>query len=231
MSLLFFFGCSFESKVATHETKSITKVGLLNPINVSVDLHLKVQNGLLLKSSIMIDDDEFYGYVNEENEIIVPYKYFHLTMDTLTYYAIGLDSNFNHVGFDRDGEILYDVYIFEQGPDYPAEGLFRIEKGGKIGFASNKTGEIIIKPQFTFVEPFNEGLAVYCVECEKVKSADGEHWFMNGGKWGYVNMNGDRVFDFEFDAASTFKEGEANVEINGIQYKLNRDGNLTLTNI
>jgi hypothetical protein len=33
----------------------------------------------------------------------------------------------------------YDVFIYDNGPDYEADGLIRVVKNGKIGYADAKT--------------------------------------------------------------------------------------------
>ncbi|MBU3187647.1 WG repeat-containing protein, partial [Clostridium estertheticum] len=77
-----------------------------------------------------------------------------------------------------------------------------IEIGGKWGFI-NKTGEIVIKPQFDFACNFSEGLAAIKVE----------------GKSGFINKNGKIVikpqFDNIYDDVSSFHEGLAMVNIGG----------------
>ena len=58
--------------------------------------------------------------------------------------------------FDRRGRFLYYVQWFDNGPDYYSEGLRRINKNGKIGFA-NAEGDIVIEPKYDWTHPFNYG--------------------------------------------------------------------------
>ena len=50
------------------------------------------------------------------------------------------------VAIDRNERILFEAYLFDNGPDYTSEGLFRIIHDGKIGFA-NENGEVVIAPR------------------------------------------------------------------------------------
>ena len=81
---------------------------------------------------------------------------------------------------------------FDNGSDYFKEGLVRTISKGKYGFMNDKL-EIVIKPQFDFVYPFSDGKARFCNGCKK--KSDGEHSIMVGGKWGYVDKNGNITFE------------------------------------
>ncbi|HUU50204.1 MAG TPA: WG repeat-containing protein, partial [Nitrospinota bacterium] len=63
----------------------------------------------------------------------------------------------------------------------------------------DKTGKIVIKPEFYRVWPFSDGLAaVYVKEKEK---------------WGYIDKTGKVVIEPKFDWASRFSEGLARVGV------------------
>src|SRR5690606_493853 len=90
------------------------------------------------------------GYVNQKQDTIIPIgKYFYCFLDTVTTYAIVGDTGKNSseiYAIDQDENRLYEVYWFDNGPDYVSDGLFRIKRNGKVGFA-NTRGQIMIKPQ------------------------------------------------------------------------------------
>jgi hypothetical protein len=67
----------------------------------------------------------------------------------------------------------------EKGP------LFPIVKNGKYGFI-NKSGEVVIKPQFHSARDFSEGLAMICVKRKG-------HYL-----WGYIHKTGRIVIDPQF---------------------------------
>ncbi len=124
------------------------------------------------------------GYANLLGEPVIPLgKYDYCYSDTLRNFAI-VRKEGEIIGINRKEEILFEVFAFDNGPDYPQEGLFRIVKQGKMGFADN-SGHIIVKPQFYFAFPFNEGKAKICYSGELVQ--DGEHSRVHSEEWFYLD--------------------------------------------
>src|SRR5712692_378744 len=68
--------------------------------------------------------------------------------------------------------------------------FFLIQQDGKWGYI-DKTGSIVIKPEFEEAFPYSEGLAAVRVR----------------GKWGYVNDKGNMIINPRFDLAAPFSEG------------------------
>jgi hypothetical protein len=133
-----------------------------------------------------------YGYRNETGKIIIPMgKYLSCFTDTFRSYAIVDKPGEGIVGIDRQGRVLYSIFIFDNGPDEPSDGLFRIKTAGKIGYADSATGEIVIKPQYACAWPFENGMAKVAAEC-KTRS-DGEHSTWISDHWFFINKNGVRV--------------------------------------
>ncbi len=115
------------------------------------------------------------GYQNAAGEMIIPVgKYFVCFSDSIVDYGIVLHSGKGFVAIDRAENILYQVYPFDNGPDYPSEGIFRIVSGDKIGYADEKTGKVIVPPTYTCAEPFQNGVAHVSTFC--TKHYDGEHY-------------------------------------------------------
>lgn len=83
---------------------------------------------------------------------------------------------------------LYDVFIYDNGPDYEADGLIRIVKNGKIGYADAKTYAIVIEPQFDCAFPFENGKAKVSNQCKTVQ--DGEYSSWESEAWQYVDKQG-----------------------------------------
>ncbi|MBL7817032.1 MAG: WG repeat-containing protein [Saprospiraceae bacterium] len=83
---------------------------------------------------------------------------------------------------------LYDVFIYDNGPDYAAEGLIRVVKNGKIGYANAKTYALVIAPQFDCAFPFEKGKAKVSKNCKTIK--DGEHSTWTSEAWQYVDKKG-----------------------------------------
>jgi hypothetical protein len=91
------------------------------------------------------------------------------------------------VGLSSDGTVLFQVFAYDNGPDDVSEGLIRIVKDGRIGFA-DINGNIVIPPAFDHVRPFSNGLAAFCTGCFLQNS--GEHTAVVNGRWGFIDKNG-----------------------------------------
>lgn len=83
---------------------------------------------------------------------------------------------------------LYEVFIYDNGPDYAAEGLMRVVKNGKIGYANAKTYRLVITPQFDCAFPFENGKAKVSNKCQTVK--EGEHSVWTSENWQFVDKKG-----------------------------------------
>ena len=83
---------------------------------------------------------------------------------------------------------LYAVFVYDNGPDYAADGLIRVVKNSKIGYADAKTYEIVIEPQFDCAYPFENGKAKVSTKCQTVK--EGEYSVWKSDTWQYVDKNG-----------------------------------------
>lgn len=134
-----------------------------------------------------------YGYKDIDGNIVIkPGKYGICFTDTFRDYAIVLKSNFGFVGIDRQEKVLYEVFPFDNGPDYVSERLFRIKANHKIGYADSATGKIIIKPQFNCAFPFENGVAKVSNDC--ITQSDGEHTTWLSGNWFFIDKKGNKVF-------------------------------------
>lgn len=101
------------------------------------------------------------------------------------------------VGIDRTEKVLYEVFPYDAGPDYPSEGLFRIVENGKIGYADLEHGAIRIKPEYPAASPFQNGYAQVCPDCETLQ--DGEYSSWVNGKWGLIGRDGELVLAPQFE--------------------------------
>lgn len=85
--------------------------------------------------------------------------------------------------------ILYDVFFYDNGPDYPSDGLIRIVKNGKIGYANAKTYRMVIAPQFDCAFPFEEGRARVSYRC-RTEALDEEHGVWESDEWLFIDGKG-----------------------------------------
>lgn len=139
---------------------------------------------------------EEIGYRNQHGETIIPFgRYRYGFADTITTYGVVATSSVDSplVAIDTRGRVLYEVYFFDNGPDYVAEGLFRIRRNGLIGYADT-SGRIAIPPQFACASPFDAGRARVAFDCQEVKdSPEEEHSREESDSWFFINKNGTRL--------------------------------------
>ncbi len=76
----------------------------------------------------------------------------------------------------------------------------------------DKTGSVVIGPEFTMAGPFSDGLAR--VRWGREKSAE----------WGYINQKGKTVIGPGYNRAETFLNRQARVEKDGMKFFINRKG-------
>ncbi|MEO6849801.1 MAG: WG repeat-containing protein [Mucilaginibacter sp.] len=140
------------------------------------------------------DKNDNCGYINLKGDTIIPFgKYLQCFTDTFRNYAIVSKRKTGVVAIDRNENVLFNIFLFDNGPDYPSEGLFRIVKDGKIGYAdSNFT--IKIQAQYGCALPFANGVAKVSIECKTVHvEPNGEHSAWVSNNWFYINKSGVRV--------------------------------------
>ena len=133
-------------------------------------------------------DTDPSGYVNSAGDTMIPPgKYPVCFTDTFRNFAVVLDPETGFIAIDRAERILYEVFPYDNGPDYISDGLFRIVKDNKIGYA-DQDGRIIIPPKFDCAFPFENGIAKVSMHCTKVK--EGEHISWKSAEWIYIDKAG-----------------------------------------
>ena len=132
-----------------------------------------------------------YGYVNYKRDTIINYgKYSICYTDTFKTTAIVLLPKHGFVAIDQNEKILYNIFPYDNGPDYISDRTYRIIKQGKIGYA-NQDGKIIIQPQFDCAYPFEKGRAKVSINCKTLKV--GEHSQWTSDDWYYIDKNGTQI--------------------------------------
>ena len=114
---------------------------------------------------------EQYAYVNQDGRTVVPYnRYLQCYTDTIRTIGFVFKPNVGCVAINNKGKELFNVFMANNGNDYPKDGLFRIlDKGGtKMGVANMK-GQVIVKPKYDAIFPYYEGLAAVAVGCKTVR--------------------------------------------------------------
>ena len=99
------------------------------------------------KHLVVIEQNELYGYVNDKGDTIIRCIYPMAFTDTITHIGFVSDSSGMIKCFNNEGKFLFNVFQFDNGPDYPVEGLFRIVGENNL---------IVIAPQYLFARPFKD---------------------------------------------------------------------------
>ena len=164
-------------------------------------------NGVILGSS----DDRRWYLLNDKGE-----KISHTYYEISQYISEGLIMAFGNGGWGflhTSGDIviapqfegvknfgngLAGVKVFDQTIAVTDNGSTQYIKKYKWGFI-DKTGKMVIEPQYEDVERFTDGLC-------PVKSE---------GKYGYINTNGEMVIKNQYDTAENFVRGTAIISIDG----------------
>ena len=146
----------------------------------------ELSNYLLLFNDTVTDG---YGYKNANGDIVIAEgKYAMCFTDTFKTYAIVVKPDSGFVAIDRQENVLYKVYPFDNGPDEASDGLFRIIENNKMGYANALTGAIVIQPQFKCAWPFKDGTAKVSNDCKT--QTDGEHSTWVSNNWFYIDTTG-----------------------------------------
>ena len=78
---------------------------------------------------LLEDADHRYGYLNTKGDTVISFgKYDMCFTDTIKNFGIVLDKKLGFIGIDTKENVLFKVYVYDNGPDYIEEGLFRIVK-------------------------------------------------------------------------------------------------------
>lgn len=137
--------------------------------------------------------------VNAQNILLLPAK-----IHTLSLFSdvpkdgcfkipfILSDAEGGYHWFNANGEVLYDVYWFDNGPDYPQDGLFRFKRNGLIGYVDESTYEVVIPARYQAAQPFQDGRAKVSYKAD-VKQLDDEHSGWINTDYFNINRQGDAI--------------------------------------
>jgi len=134
--------------------------------------------------------DDAYAYVSAAGDTVIPFgRYPMCATDRFDKLALVLKPGVGWVGIDRQERVLFRAYLFDNGPDYPAEGVMRIvNEAGLIGYADTATGRVVLPPRYEAAYPFENGRAQVGSRCQVLR--DGEHSVWSCGQWQYIDHQG-----------------------------------------
>ncbi|WP_152286642.1 WG repeat-containing protein [Flavicella marina] len=180
--ILSLFSCKKRFKPVTYENEYFE----LTELN-SKDTLFRIS-----KSEFYEMGDDF-AFINRKGDTIISSDdIYYSFQDTIITFGIVIKKEPQSlIGINRKGETLFEVYPYDNGPDEFHDGLLRIMKNGKIGFANEK-GEIIIKPQFECASIFENAIATVSNDCYLYYDQDG-HLRSESESWFKIDKTGKRI--------------------------------------
>lgn len=167
--------------------------------------YFDISNTEMLSQKIgyAITDEEFlqYGarvaYINENEDTIIPFgKYAYYGTDTLAHFANVIehpnDSTFGRqVGINQQQKVLFDIVMFDNGPEPFNEGLLRVIRNGKMGYA-DEYGKVVIPCIYDYARWFNNGTAEVTFDAVEYRDMD-EHLRIESDEWFFIDKKGNKI--------------------------------------
>lgn len=154
-------------------------------------------------SLIAITDEEYlqYGsrvaYINLNSDTIIPFGHFaYFGTDTLIHFATVIehpnDTVFGRqIAIDRNQNILFDIVMFDNGPESFHDGLLRVLRNGKMGYA-NRFGQIVIPCIYDYAKWFDNGQAEVTFKAKEYIDME-EHRRVESDEWFKIDKKGNKI--------------------------------------
>lgn len=139
-----------------------------------------------------------WGFVDETGRVVIKPQF-----DAVTCFREGM------AGVNLDGSVNLDAV----SPATPASSFF---EGGRWGVI-DRTGKIVIEPQFSDIFPFSEGLAAAAELGRDLGPGRSGARFRSvvSRRYGFINKQGTWAIQPKYDIARPFSEGLALVKFEG----------------
>ena len=134
--------------------------------------------------------DDACAYVSAAGDTVIPFgRYVMAATERFDNVALVLPPGGGWVGINRQEQVLFRPFLFDNGPDYPAEGVLRIvDAAGLLGYANTATGRVVLPPQYEAAFPFAHGRARVGRHCRLVR--EGEHSYWDCATWQFIDHQG-----------------------------------------
>jgi hypothetical protein len=169
------------------------------------------------------EQGDFIGFKDAKGTVVLPARYTYTYSDTFSHKAaIVIDSAEGPMVIDRTGKKILSPFIYDNGPDYIVEGVYRVvDANKKIGFA-DMDGNIVIPIKYDFVSEFKDSLA--CFGTGYTVKQEGEVNLMQGGKWGFIDHKGDTIIRPVYDELNWFEGGTCKLRKDGKSVTIDKTG-------
>lgn len=165
--------------------------------------------------AIVRNKDGKYGYINSEDETIIPLIFDHAEMFSQNgTAAVELNGAWGYIDLNGDPAI---PFIYKSASPFMENGLAVVQNSNGEYFLIDNAGKPVSSQTFKWLYKFSSnGLA----DVEDVKT----------GKTGFIDKNGKVVIPFQFDAAQDFSEiGLAAVKIGNLWGYINSEGEMIIS--
>lgn len=177
---------------------------------------------------IPISQNSKWGYADTSGNIVISprFQYAYRFSEGLAYVNF-VDGSSGLI--DRTGNtrlILEEKYVDGiENMGIRIDHFFEIQskyliiqlKSGKYTYLSTE-GELLLDKGFDWVEPFSEGLGAFCNNCTM-----GHMGLVSGGKWGYVDLNGNVKIEPIYEEVGEFSGGLAAAKKNNLWGYINQE--------
>lgn len=176
----------------------------IDRIYIDYDYHdVSISDTMATSMLFAITDEEFlqYGarvaYVDNLGDTVIPFgRFAYYGTDTLIHYANVMelvnDSTYGRrIGINRNQEILFDLVMFDNGPEPFNEGLTRVFRDGKMGYA-NRFGQVVIPCIYDYAKWFENETAEVTFNAT-IFIDNYEHRQVESDEWFKIDKSGQRL--------------------------------------
>ena len=152
---------------------------------------------------IAVTNEDFlqYGsklaYIKSNGDTIIPFgRFAYFGTDTLIYFATVLehlnDTTWGRkIAIDRNQNILFDIVMFDNGPELFYDGLLRVIRNGKMGY-SDSLGQIVIPCIYDYAKSFDNGQAEVTFKAKEYRD-NGEYKRVESDEWFKIDRRGNKI--------------------------------------
>ena len=144
-----------------------------------------------------LQDGSRVAYLDFKGDTIIPFgRYAYFGTDTLIHFASVIehpnDNVYNRqIAIDRNQNILFDMILFDNGHESFHDGLLRVLRNGKMGYA-DRFGQIVIPCIYDYASWFENGQAKVTFKAKKYLDI-GEHEHVKSDEWFNIDRKGNRI--------------------------------------
>lgn len=154
-------------------------------------------------SLIAYTDEDFLqfgsrvAYISLNGDTVIPFGHFaYFGTDTLVHFATVLEQLNDsllgrQIAIDKNQNILFDLVMFDNGPESFHDGLLRVLRNGKMGYA-NRFGQIVIPCIYDYAKWFDNGQAEVTFKAKEYLDME-EHRRVESDEWFIIDRKGNKI--------------------------------------